>query len=171
MNYGTHFLYPSALFASKEPHLVNTILGSCVAVCIYDPVLKIGGINHFMLPLWNGQGLASPKYGNIAIPKLIEKMIGLGSKQKSLKAKIFGGANIFESKLEQFQIGERNIKMAEQLLQEYNIPLVSCSVGGINGRRIQFNTLSGDVGQKIIEKQSKDNASVEQLACKVRAEL
>lgn len=171
MDFGTHFLYPAALFASKEPHVVNTILGSCVAVCLYDPVLKIGAINHYMLPLWNGQGLASPKYGNIAISKLIEKMLGMGSKQKNLIAKVFGGANIFESNLEQFQIGERNIKIAEQLLQEYNISIISCSVGGFNGRRIQFNTYSGEVRQKIIEKQSKDNAAVKQLACKVRAEL
>ena len=47
-------------------------------VCLYDPVIRVGGINHYMLPLWNGQGLASPKYGNIAIEKLLEKMISLG---------------------------------------------------------------------------------------------
>ena len=70
----THFLYPSTLFASREPFIVNTILGSCVAVCIYDTVLKFGGINHYMLPFWNGQGLASPKFGNIAIHKLLEKI-------------------------------------------------------------------------------------------------
>ena len=71
----SHFLYPSALFASREPYIVNTILGSCVAVCLYDVKLQIGGINHYMLPFWNGQGLASPKFGNIAISKLLEKMI------------------------------------------------------------------------------------------------
>src|SRR6056297_3813852 len=102
----SHFLYPAALFAPRESHIINTILGSCVAVCFWDPTMNIGGMAHYMLPLWNGEGLASPKYGNIAIPKLIEKMTGLGSKQKNLKAKIFGGANIFESNLEQFQIGE-----------------------------------------------------------------
>jgi chemotaxis protein CheD len=87
----THFLYPSALFASRERHKVSTILGSCVAVCLYDPIAQIGGINHFMLPFWNGQGLASPKYGNIAIERLVEKMISLGCKKNNLKAKVFGG--------------------------------------------------------------------------------
>jgi chemotaxis protein CheD len=169
MNFKTHFLYPSALHASKEPHIINTILGSCVAVCLYDPVLKIGGMNHFMLPLWNGEGLASPKYGNIAIPKLIEKLLQYGSNEKHLKAKIFGGANIFESNLEQFQIGDRNIKVAEEVLKEHNIPVVSCSVGGSNGRRIQFNTQSGAVGQKIIEKRSQDEEAVKQMACKAQA--
>lgn len=168
METGTHFLYPSALFASKEPHAINTILGSCVAVCLYDHVLKVGGVNHYMLPLWNGQGLASPKYGNIAIPRLIDKMLEMGCNQKHLKAKIFGGANIFESKLEQFQVGERNITVAEQMLKEYDIPIISGSVGGSNGRRIQFNSYTGEVRQKIIEKKSKEDMAVKQMACKAR---
>ncbi|HEX2974864.1 MAG TPA: chemotaxis protein CheD, partial [Bacteroidales bacterium] len=62
MEPASHFLYPSTLFVSREPVIVNTILGSCVAVCLYDTLLKYGGINHYMLPLWNGQGLASPKF-------------------------------------------------------------------------------------------------------------
>lgn len=152
----THFLYPSALFANKETVLVNTILGSCVSVCLYDPYLQIGGINHYMLPFWNGQGLASPKYGNIAISKLIEKMLALGCKQANLKAKVFGGANIFESKLEQFQIGERNIAIAQQTLSELNIKVISSSTGGTLGRKIQFLTSTGEVRQKIIEKKKSE---------------
>jgi len=152
----THFLYPSALFANTEKVLVNTILGSCVAVCLYDSHLQIGGINHYMLPFWNGQGLASPKYGNIAIPKLIEKMNSFGCKQSNLKAKVFGGANIFESKLEQFQIGKRNIEIAQQTLNEYNIRIISSSTGGTKGRKIQFLTSTGEVRQKIIEKKMNE---------------
>ena len=66
------------LFANITPTVVTTILGSCVSVCFSDPVMKMGGINHYMLPYWNGQGLASPKFGNIAIEKLLEKMISMG---------------------------------------------------------------------------------------------
>jgi chemotaxis protein CheD len=58
----SHFLYPAALFASSQPYVINTILGSCVAVCLWDPVYKVGGMAHYMLPLWNGEGLASPKW-------------------------------------------------------------------------------------------------------------
>jgi chemotaxis protein CheD len=156
----THFLYPSALYADKSTVLVNTILGSCVAVCLYDPYLQIGGINHYMLPLWNGQGLASPKYGNIAIEKLIDKMESLGSKKPHLVAKVFGGANIFESKLEQFQIGERNIAIANQVLTEQRIKVVSSSTGGNLGRKIQFLTSTGEVRQKMIEKKSRESEEV-----------
>ncbi len=78
-HFKSHYLYPASLFADKEPHVVTTILGSCVAVCLYDSVLNQGGINHYMLPLWTGQGLASPRYGNCAIDRLIERMIAGGS--------------------------------------------------------------------------------------------
>lgn len=156
----THFLYPSALFAGTDPVLVNTILGSCVAVCLHDPYLQIGGINHYMLPLWNGQGLASPKYGNIAIEKLIEKMESIGSKKSNMIAKVFGGGNIFESKLEQFQIGERNIAIAKQTLGEHRIKIVGSSTGGNLGRKIQYLTSTGEVRQKMIEKKSREAESV-----------
>ena len=69
------FIYPGNLEVSVKPIMFTTILGSCVAVCIWDNKLKFGGMNHFMLPLWNGEGLASPKYGNIAIDKLVKKML------------------------------------------------------------------------------------------------
>ncbi len=154
MELKTHFLYPSTLFASKTPYLVNTILGSCVAVCMYDPVLKIGGINHYMLPLWNGEGLASPKYGNIAIEKLLEKMIANGSKKSNIIAKIFGGGEVIDTNISQFHIGERNILIAQQVLKELNIRISGQSLGGKNGRKIQFNTGTGAVLQKIIPKGS-----------------
>ena len=151
-NLQTHFLYPSALYASKEPMLVHTILGSCLAVCLFDPLLKWGGINHFMLPLWNGQGLASPKYGNIAIEKLIEKLSFMGSNRKNLKAKIFGGGEVIESGISQFKIGERNVRLAYDMMEEYKIPVISASVGGQSGRKIQFFTATGEVRQKLIPK-------------------
>ncbi len=146
------FLYPAALFANKEPTQVITILGSCVAVCLYDPVLKIGGINHYMLPLWNGHGLASPRYGNIAILKLIEKMEAMGSDTKSLKAKIFGGAEVLETENVSFEIGSRNIELARSLLAEKEIPVISSSVGGKYGRKIMFHSDSGEVRLKYVGK-------------------
>lgn len=156
----THFLYPSTIFASREPHIVNTILGSCIGVCFYDTVLKYGGINHYMLPFWNGQGLASPKFGNIAIHKLFEKMQSLGSSKRNLVAKIFGGGNIIEASTAQFMIGERNIALAKDMLKDLKIQIVSQSVGGNLGRKIQFNTATGEVKQKMIEKRQPVNINL-----------
>jgi Chemotaxis protein; stimulates methylation of MCP proteins len=147
-----HFLYPAELYVSKAPYQINTILGSCVAVCLFDPVLNIGGMNHFMLPYWNGQGLASPKYGNIANEKLLDKMLSLGCNKNNLKAKMFGGGEVIETQIVQFHIGARNIEVAKLFLEEKKIPIISSSVGGKLGRKIEFFTLSGEVRQKYVQK-------------------
>ncbi len=152
-NYLQYFLYPSSLFVSKEPYVVKTILGSCVAICIWDKHLKIGGMNHFMLPNWNGNDLASPKYGNIAIEKLINRLLTLGSKKEDLIAKVFGGGDMLEGKHgNTYLIGERNIRVARILLEEKNIPIVASSTGGKRGRKILFFTDSGEVRHKLLEK-------------------
>jgi chemotaxis protein CheD len=149
----SHFLYPSALFFSGKPHVVNTILGSCVAVCLWDKHLNVGGINHYMLPMWNGDGLASPKYGNIAIDKLIDNMMHqLGCQKRNLQAKVFGGGEVIETKVAAFNIGKRNIEVAKEQLQEHNIPIVAMSVGGNQGRKIQYFTQTGKVKMKLVQK-------------------
>lgn len=107
-------------------------------------------MNHYMLPYWNGEGLPSPKYGNIAIKKLVEEMLYRGSNQSDLTAKVFGGANISQFNNNIYIVDQRNIKVAISYLKEYGIPLVSSSVGGNKGRRIQFSTDSGNVLHKFI---------------------
>jgi chemotaxis protein CheD len=151
----THYLYPAALFTHPEPHLVDTILGSCVSICLYDKVKQIGGINHYMLPFWNGSGLASPKYGNIAIEKLVEKMQQMGSKVENMQAKVFGGGEVVETQTNLFRIGERNIEIAEKTLKDLKINIVAKSVGGKLGRKIRYNTSTGEVMMKFIQKQNQ----------------
>ena len=153
--YSQHFLYPSTLFASKEPYVVKTILGSCVAICLWDPINQIGGINHYMLPSWNGNDLASPKYGNIAIDKLLEKMAQLGARKENLKAKIFGGGELIESGANGTLIGERNIRVARLILEEKKIPVIASSTGGRKGRKILFFTDSGEVRHKFLDKKAQ----------------
>ena len=153
MEYLQHFLYPSSFFASKEPYMVKTILGSCVAICLWDKRLKIGGINHYMLPSWNGNDLASPKYGNIALDKLIERLQSMGSRVEDLQAKIFGGGELLDSgKGNSIVVGERNIRIARLLLEDRKIPIVASSIGGKRGRKILFFTDTGEVRHKFLEK-------------------
>lgn len=146
------FLLPSSLIASRRPHEVTTILGSCVAVCLYDAFLKIGGINHYMLPEWDGKGTPSSKFGNYAISQLISKLENMGCEKKNLIAKIFGGGEVIQNNGNQFNIGQRNIEIAEKLLSEHGIKIVSSSTGGFNGRKIIFNTQTGEVKQKFLKK-------------------
>jgi chemotaxis protein CheD len=140
------FLKQGMIAVSQEECIITTVLGSCISVCLWDTIAGIGGMNHYMLPLWNGEGLPSPRYGNIAIPRLIEKMTGSGGKKSNLRAKVFGGAEMLsvlkESKM---KIGAQNIILAEDLLTKEGIPIVSIDVGGHRGRRIQFNTKTGAV--------------------------
>lgn len=147
-----HFLLASTLFVSTKPCQIQTVLGSCVAVCLFDTKLRTGGMNHFMMPLWNGEGLASPKFGNIAIDMLIEKMKSNGSQKQNLVAKIFGGANQLEHQNSIFFIGERNIQITEYLLKNHQIPISARSLGGTQGRKILFNTFTGEVLMKYIIK-------------------
>ncbi|MCI4626654.1 MAG: chemotaxis protein CheD [Candidatus Magnetoovum sp. WYHC-5] len=149
-----HFLYPGNIFAEGEDSVITTILGSCVSVCLWDPVLKVGGMNHYLLPLWNGDGLPSPKYGNIAIPKLIDKLLYYGCNVKSLRAKTFGGAAVIERTTTSglLNVGERNIFICRDMLEEAGIPIVASDLGGTNGRKIIFQTDTGGVLMKKIKK-------------------
>ena len=151
--YLQHFLYPSSLFVSREPYVIKTILGSCVGICLWDKRLKYGGLNHYMLPNWNGNDLASPKYGNIAIDKLLERMLYLGSNIKDIQAKVFGGGELLEASTGNSSlIGERNIRVARLMLEERKIPIVASSTGGKRGRKILFFTDTGEVRHKFLEK-------------------
>jgi chemotaxis protein CheD len=122
-----------------------------VSICLYDKGKGFGGINHYMLPFWNGRELASPKYGNIAIESLVKKMEALGAARINMVAKVFGGANQLGHNT---GIGDRNFEVAYDMLHEMKIKIVAKSVGGYNGRKITFNTATGEVFMKNIVKQN-----------------
>jgi len=133
------------LFAHREEHTVTTLLGSCVSVCLHDPRMGAGGMNHYMLALWNGDGLATPKYGTIAIPALVRAVLGLGCARERLVAKVFGGANVIGDPGALYTVGDRNIQVAMDLLAQEGIPIVARDVGGDAGRKLIFNTRTGTV--------------------------
>lgn len=140
-----HFLLPGAIFVPATEHLVTTILGSCVAVCLWDKERHRGGINHFLLPLWNGDGLPTPKYGNIAIDRLLEKLLQRGANRATLIAKVFGGASMWVSSGGLLAVGERNVELVKAQLDELRIPIVGADLGGQVGRKVIFNTATGEV--------------------------
>jgi len=110
-----------------------------------------------MLPYWNGEGLESPKYGNVAIFQLYQKMLELGVKKEDIICKIFGGAEVLGEQSSVFNVGQRNIEVAHKIIQEIGIPVVSSSTGGKQGRKIHFNTGTGEVLQKYLVKTSQNN--------------
>lgn len=140
----THYLYPGTIFAHRERHLVTTILGSCIAVCVWHEKSGVGGINHFLLPLWNGDGLPTPKYGNVAINRLVEKIRTIAG-GGTLIAKVFGGASMWSQTSGALAVGERNVELAFNTLEDMKIKVVSQDIGGGMGRKIIFDTESGTV--------------------------
>jgi chemotaxis protein CheD len=151
-----YFLTSGNIFVHEDAYVVTTVLGSCVSVCLWDPLTKIGGINHYMLPFWNGEGLASPKYGSIAIPKMVDKMLELGSAKRNLRAKMFGGGEVLRVTGAVMHIGERNVLLAQDMLEQANIPIVASDVGGQTGRKIIYNTQTGSVYVKKLIHQIDD---------------
>lgn len=140
-----HFLFPGTIFADPREFQISTVLGSCVAVCLWDAITLRGGMNHYMLPLWNGEGLATPRYGSIAMDKLFSRMLAIGCRREHLVAKVFGGANVMTNGNGLYMIGDRNVMLAFQMLEDLKIPVKASDVGGTVGRKIVMNTATGIV--------------------------
>jgi len=149
-NLPKRLLYPADIFVDKTPCIVSTVLGSCVSVCFHDPTLGQGAINHYILPHWNGHDLSTMKYGNLAIIRILGELLSLGSKYENVVAKVFGGAEVLAGTPTKFHIGKRNAQIAFEILNEFRIPIIVSDIGGNKGRKINFNTLTGEVEYEII---------------------
>lgn len=140
------FVSVGEFYIGINPTEVCTILGSCVAVCLFDKIKNIGGMNHYLIPLWKGKGAQSTKYGNIAIHRLVEGMVNSGCMVESLEAKIFGGGNVINSvSIDSIMVGKKNIHIANEVLGEYRIPVIAKDVGGVHGRHIILQSETGKV--------------------------
>ena len=131
--------------ASRSPDmLVTYALGSCVGVALYDSASHIGGLSHIMLPSSslraNGAIDDRMKYADTAIPDLIDSLVRLGADRSMLRAKIAGGANMFNSAGTSFvdTIGDRNTEAVKKALAQHGIPLVAEDVGSNYGRTVYF---------------------------------
>lgn len=124
---------------------VFTILGSCVAVVLWDEQTKIGGVNHYLLPNWNNKGAPDVRYGDVAVTELHDKTVLSGAVKRRLVAKIYGGASMLNLSSTGFNIGQRNIEIAKEKLSELHIPIIEEITGGNLGRKILFNPQSGNV--------------------------
>lgn len=145
-----YFLEPGYIFLATEPTVISSVLGSCVAVCLFDRKRNIGGMNHFQLPLITEKHLATARYGNVATMTLVRMMTDTGSKPKHLEAQIIGGA--YNPKISRKNIGPENVQMARKLLARKRIRIASEDVGGEKGRKVVFNTHTNEVAVMKVEK-------------------
>ena len=140
----THFLNPGELIYSKIPIEVKTILGSCVAVTLFDTVNKTGGICHYLIAE-HGSKEKSTKYGNVAIQVLLNKFLKNGSEIKNLEANVVGGSLILFDQNEIFFTGDKNVDVAFEILKKEKIKIKIINVGGSKGRSIVFHTNNGNL--------------------------
>ncbi|TAM11744.1 MAG: chemoreceptor glutamine deamidase CheD [Nevskiaceae bacterium] len=125
--------------------MLVTVLGSCVAACLYDPLRRIGGMNHFMLPdSRSDDANGSTRYGAYAMEMLINDLLKRGAARSRLQAKLFGGGAVLPG-LKTTNIGEQNAAFALHYMAEENIPVLGQDLGDICPRRVHYFPASGRV--------------------------
>jgi chemotaxis protein methyltransferase CheR len=162
VNMPSHAIIVGEVKASAEPMKITTLVGSCVAVCLFDPEARIGGMNHFMLPASSSSNFGCATYGVHAMELLINRIMKLGGDRRRLVAKVFGGGNVLGRTDEpgsMLAIGERNAQFATEFLQTDGIPVLSQSLGGTTGRQIQFLTHTGQAFVRPVEKSLPDETA------------
>lgn len=143
---GSVYVHPGQIHVAAHATLVSTVLGSCVAVCLWDPVARVGGMNHFLLPTGKG-----PRYGNEAMTLLLEEMTSRGAFVARIVAKVFGGACVIPGFTgERKAIGTMNTEAALQFLAAHSIPVRAEQTGGKRGRKLLFHTGTGQAYVKEI---------------------
>ncbi|MCX7747369.1 MAG: chemotaxis protein CheD [Clostridia bacterium] len=136
-----YYLQPGFIFVSREPHFIHTVLGSCVSVCIWDDTNFFGGMNHYIYHR-SRNGERNGRVGDASIPYLIKLILELGAQRNNLKAHIVGGAQ--NPKLSPV-IGLDNVRIAEEILSAKGISVITKDIGGLSGRKIIFNSGSGEI--------------------------
>lgn len=145
-------VYPGDYHVTTKPdEVLVTVLGSCVAACIRDPVTGAGGMNHFMLPegdggVWAGD-LMSMRFGNHAMEKLINEIIKLGCPRERMEIKVFGGGNVIDSSQ---AVGTKNAEFVLRYLRDEGLRCVAQDLGGDFPRRIQYTPATGKVVRRIL---------------------
>ncbi|MEZ6040344.1 MAG: CheR family methyltransferase [Planctomycetaceae bacterium] len=156
----SHAIIVGEIKASSSPCKVSTVVGSCIAVCLYDPIAHVGGMNHFMLPANKSDDRVCASYGVHAMELLINEIMKLGGDRRKLVAKVFGGGNVLKSSGCSLDIGGRNANFAMQFLDTDCIPIVSKDVGGRHGRQVQFLTHTGQAFVRPVKQMAEIEAEM-----------
>ena len=135
---------------AARPTLITTLLGSCVSVCLWDRLQRIGGMNHYLLPGNEETDIGNANRGAASTLMLLDALISHHSRPADLEAKVFGGCNSLYRNNDLFRIGDRNVAMAFEILKAQGVPVVAHHTGGAHGRKIVFNTGTGKVRMRLL---------------------
>jgi chemotaxis protein CheD len=140
-----------ALVSAAPQAELSTVLGSCVALCLFDPEARLGGMNHFLLaepPVGVSGDTVDEFYGTYLMELLVNQMLAKGARKSRLRAHLYGGANVNRNMM---RIGSANADFARRFVQREGIELVRSDLGGSNARRVDFRPASGQVRCRTVE--------------------
>jgi chemotaxis protein CheD len=144
-----NIIHPGEYYASRRDEIISTVLGSCVAVCFHDPINRVSGMNHFMLPGRVSEDDLSEdrraKYGITAINDLLHHICKRGAVKEYLSAKIFGGGHVTNTSMDHSTIANDNIRLAKLMMEMEDIPIVEIDVGDIYTRKLLMDVKTGVV--------------------------
>ncbi|MDH3382397.1 MAG: chemotaxis protein CheD [Flavobacteriaceae bacterium] len=142
-----YHLHPGEIFVTGDDMNITTVLGSCVAVCIWDSKRGIAGMNHIMLPVTRDDEPYSTRYGNVATFVLYDMLRSEGCFPKFMRVMVFGGANAMAKfgTSGGVNVGQRNIDVTLKVLQKLKLDIIKKDLGGQRGRKIVFNVKTGKI--------------------------
>jgi len=157
-------IHIGGLRTSREPLVLDTVLGSCIAACMYDPVAAIGGMNHFMLPDGiDPENPTSTRYGVNAMELLISDLMKQGGSRKRFQVKIFGGGHVLKVRENMNGVPQRNIQFVRKFLESEHIPIAKEDVGGYQPRRVLFHTHTSRVFVKYLGSNDAERTAQEEM--------
>ena len=138
-------LHVGGVHASAEPTMIRTLLGSCVAVCLWDERVRVGGMNHFLLPEGRPDGPRdeATRFGAHAMDCLVGEMLKLGADPRRMVAKVFGGASVLALGGSAAGVPQANVAFVRAYLTRERVPVAANSIGGTLPRQIRFFTETG----------------------------
>jgi chemotaxis receptor (MCP) glutamine deamidase CheD len=155
-------IHIGGVFASREPAVVRTVLGSCVSACLFDPLTNVGGMNHFMLPEGEQDGDQPTRYGINAMEVLINEIMKKGGERRRLRAKVFGAGHVLNIQSVGLAVPMRNALFVKEFLATEKIPILSQRLGGVNPLQVHFFTHAGKALIRILGGRDEEIAGEEE---------
>lgn len=155
-----YYLKPGELFVGEEGAIVETLLGSCVAVSMFAPRYRVGAICHSLLPSCRNENPClsgcqdGPRYVDCSVRRMLSWFLNRGVQRKEIVLKLFGGADLLSGPEGSFRkgVGRQNIERALAVIAEEGLYLAASDVGGLRGRKILFKTYTGEIFLKRLQR-------------------
>lgn len=146
-------ILPGEFYVSTQGEMISTVLGSCVSACIRDPIMGVGGMNHFMLPASKDELAAlikssdAARYGNFAMEQMINSILKAGGKKNNLEVKLFGGGKVLAG-MSTLDIGSKNITFVRAYVALEDLKVISSDLGDVYPRKVLYFPDTGNVKMK-----------------------